>query len=346
MIAFLGVFLHAIGGFAAASFYIPFKKVKNWAWESYWIISGIAAWLIMPWLVAILTVPNLISILELASSEDIFWCYFFGLLWGIGGFTFGLSMRYLGLSLGMSLALGCSAAFGTIIPPIYNGTFGELLSIPSGQITLLGVIVCLAGIAICGYAGMSKEKELSEEEKIATIKEFNFGKGVLVAICSGILSACMAFGLAAGKPIALIAVENGVKPLWQNNLLFIIIFAGGLTINFLWCIALNIKNNTTKNYIESGNASLIKNYIFSSMAGIIWYFQFMFYGMGSTKMGEYEFASWSIHMAFIIVFSNLWGLYFGEWKGSSKRTLRIIIFGIVVVIISTFLIGLGNYLAS
>ena len=342
----LGVILHALGGFAAGSFYIPFRKVRNWSWESYWVVGGFFSWIIAPWLVGFLTAPKLMSVLREAPPTSILLCYLFGLLWGVGGLTFGLSMRYLGMSLGYALALGFCAAFGTIIPPIFMRSFGQLITHASGLTTLGGIIVCLAGIAICGWAGVSKESELSEEKKKETIKEFNFGKGVWVAIFAGIMSACMAFGISAGKPIAKLAVEKGAAPLWQNSAVFVCILAGGFTTNFLWCAFLNVKNRTSRDYLSSGEASLAGNYIFSALAGITWYLQFMFYGMGTTKMGRYDFSSWTIHMAFIIVFSNIWGLVFREWKGASGRTHRTILVGIVVLILSTFVVGLGNYLAS
>lgn len=342
----LGVFFHCLGGFAAGSFYIPFKKVRNWAWESYWLVNGFFSWIIMPWIIAFLTVPGLISILRGAPPSSIFCTFLFGLLWGIGGLTFGLSMRYLGMSLGYAIALGFCAAFGTIIPPIYFGKFGGLITSVSGLTTLAGVFVCLIGIAICGWAGISKEKELSEEKKKETIKEFNFAKGLWVAIFAGVMSACMAFGIAAGKPIAQLAVERGVPSLWQNSAVFVCILAGGFTTNFIWCVFLNIKNRTANNYLNSGDTSLLSNYIFSALAGSTWYLQFMFYGMGITKMGKYDFSSWTIHMAFIIVFSNIWGLLFREWKGASRRTHQIIVCGILVLIASTFVVGFGNYLAS
>jgi len=342
----LGVFLHALGGYAAGSFYIPFKKVRNWAWESYWIVSGVLAWIVVPWVVAYLTVPNLWQILISAPAGSLVVCYVFGVLWGVGGLTFGLSMRYLGMSLGYAMALGYCAAFGTIIPPVYFGTFGNLVGTTSGQVTLGGVLVCLMGIAVCGWAGISKEHELSDAQKKETIKEFNFKKGLWIAFLCGVMSACFAFGIAAGKPVAAHAKANGTASLWVNSPVFILIMAGGFTTNFVWCMLLNAKNHTGGDYLKSGDASLFLNYFFSGMAGTIWYFQFMFYGMGTTKMGKYDFSSWSIHMAFIIVFSNIWGLIFREWKGSSPRTLGIIVSGICVLILSTVIIGVGNYLAS
>ena len=342
----LGVVLHALGGFAAGSFYIPFKRVRQWAWESYWLVGGFFSWIIAPWGVAWIACPNLLSVLREAPRQSLFWSYFFGVLWGIGGLTFGLSMRYLGMSLGYALALGFCAAFGTIIPPIFNGQFLSMTAALSGWITLAGVLVCLVGIAVCGKAGVAKERELSSEQKQQTIREFDFGKGVWVAVFAGVMSACMAFAIAAGKPIAALAVDRGASALWQNTPVFVVILAGGFTTNFLWCVALNWRNRTARDYLSGGDASLAANYFFSALAGVAWYLQFMFYGMGTTQMGRYDFSSWTIHMAFIIVFSNLWGLFFKEWKGASARTHRIVFAGIVVLTGSTLVIGLGNYVAA
>ena len=341
---FLGVLLHALGGLAAASFYIPYKRVRGWAWETYWLVGGFFSWVLTPWIVSLLVCPNVVSVLHAAPARSIFWSYVFGLLWGIGGLTFGLSMRYLGMSLGYALALGFCAAFGTIIPPIFNGQFAELVSKSSGQMVLLGVLVCLAGIAVCGKAGVQKESELTADAKKATISEFNFRKGVWVAIFAGVMSACMAFGIAAGKPIAQLAVLRGTPSIWQNSPVYIIIFAGGFTTNFIWCVYLNIKNRSGRDYISRPGAAAMLNYVLSALAGITWYMQFMFYGMGTTKMGKYDFSSWTIHMAFIIVFSNVWGLVFHEWKGSSRLTHRLVFAGMAALVISTVVVGFGNYI--
>ena len=343
---FLGVMLHALGGFAAGSFYIPFKKVRKWAWETYWLVGGFFAWIVAPWVVALLICPNLIHVLTHSPTRSLLMAFGFGVLWGIGGLTFGLTMRYLGMSLGYALALGFCAAFGTIIPPLFDGSFVEMLMKHSGQMVLLGVLVCLTGITVCGRAGVSKERELSADQKTAVISEFNFRKGVWIAIFAGIMSACWAFAIQAGKPIAKLAVEQGTPDLWKNSPVFIVIAAGGFLTNFIWCAILNKRNRTAINYVQGSGASLATNYIFSALAGITWYCQFMFYGMGTTRMGKYDFSSWTIHMAFIIVFSNLWGLKFHEWKGSSRKTHNVIFAGILVLIASTVVVGLGNYIAS
>lgn len=341
----LGVFLHAVGGVAAGSFYMAFKKVRNWSWESYWLVNGLFTWIIMPWLIAILTVPELKTILLEAPLKSFFWTFLFGLFWGIGNLTFGLSLRYLGMSLGMAMVLGLTTTFGTLIPPIFMGTFGELLTGGSGLTTLGGIFVCLLGISSCGWAGMSKERELSLEEKQKYVKEFNLKKGLPVAFFSGIMSACFAFAVHAGKPIAELAQQHETPEVWKNSAVMVIIMGGGFITNAGCCVIMNIRNRSAGNYLNSGNASLFINYLFCAIAGITGFMEFMFYGMGTTQMGKYDFASFSIHLAFVIIFSNIWGLIAHEWKGCSKHTIKLILLGIFVLMLSTVIIGVGNYLA-
>lgn len=350
MQAILGVLFHSIGGFASGSFYIPFKRVKSWAWESYWIVGGLASWLFVPYIAALLTIPDFMGIIRATDGQTLFYTYLLGVLWGIGGLTFGLTMRYLGMSLGMSIVLGFCSAFGALIPPIFRDlftddtskTFTSMLQHTGGQLVLLGVAVCLAGIYICGRAGMMKEKDLSEEQKTAAIAEFNLWKGLAVAITSGVLSACFNFGIEAGKPMAAVAVTNGCNPLFQNNVIFVVILWGGLTTNFIWCMILNWRNRTFGDYANP-KAPLANNYFFSIIAGTTWFLQFFFYGMGESKLGNGA-SSWILHMATIIITSNLWGLYFKEWNGVSQRTFRTILLGIAVVILSVFVVGYGNAL--
>jgi len=344
---FLGVVLHAVGGFAAGSFYIPFKKVRGWAWESYWLVNGVFSWIVAPLVVAALTVPDLAGVLASAPPASLGWCFFFGVLWGVGGLTFGLSMRYLGMSLGYAVALGFCATFGTILPPAFTGEIAGMVASLSGLVTLMGVPVCLVGIALCGQAGMRKEREVSDEQKRASIREFNLVRGLWVALLAGVMSACMAFAFAAGKPIAEHAMKAGLRPVFQNIPVLVVILAGGFLTNGVWCAILSVRNRTTGDFVRGPSAGgLAANYLFAALAGVTWYFQFFFYGMGTTKMGEYDFSSWTIHMAFIIVFSNIWGLYFREWKGSSRRTHRLVVAGLLVLVASTVVVGLGNYLAE
>jgi L-rhamnose-H+ transport protein len=353
-----GVIFHFIGGFASGSFYIPYKKVKGWAWESYWIIGGLASWLIVPPIAAFLTIPGYMDIIKATDGQVLLLTYFFGLLWGIGGLTYGLGVRYLGVSLGSSIILGLCSVFGAIIPSIYynfnpkagKDSFNDLIGSSWGQLVLLGLVVCVIGIVVCGLAGGMKEKDLIASGKAdPSNKEYKLGIGLMVSIVSGILSACFAFGIDAGKVMAETANESwkAIHPgqgefLFQNNVTYIVILWGGLTTNFFWCMLLNFRNKTFGDYTNK-QTPLLKNYIFSALAGTTWFLQFFFYGMGESKLGNGA-SSWILHMAFIILIANAWGLILKEWSGVQRKTLITVISGIAIIILSVLIVGYGNSL--
>lgn len=352
---FLGVIFHWLGGAAAASFYIPFRRVKNWSWETYWLVGGAFSWILAPWTLALLLVPEVWGALSAAPVKSLLWAYFWGAMWGIGGLTFGLSVRYLGIALGYAIALGFCAAFGTLMPPIFSGEIGKIAASTDGRWILVGIAVCLGGIALSGLAGISKERELSAEQKKNTSVDFNFLKGLLVATFAGVMSSCFAYGLAAGKPLAEISKANllasGGSDLWQNLPVLIVVLLGGFTTNFIWCVILNVKNRSAGEYFNARKsaaeaAPLLRNYLYSALAGVTWYLQFFFYSMGSTRMGKYDFSSWTLHMASIIIFSTLWGVALKEWKGTSRRTHVLIGLGLIVLIGSTIIVGYGNFLKA
>ena len=380
----LGVFFHWLGGLASASFYVPYRGVKHWAWETYWLVGGFFSWIIAPWILALTMTHDLMGVLHEAPASSLLWAYIFGVLWGLGGLTFGLTMRYLGMSLGMAMVLGYTAAFGTLMPPIFRGVFAsEVLGTRSGLVILGGVAVCLLGIAVAGAAGVSKEREMSTEQKRASIKEFDLKKGLLVATFSGVMSACFAYGLAAGDPIKAITIQHGTPVLWQGLPVLVVVLAGGFTTNFIWCLILNIRNRTGYQYfvgeirgripsrdeehiLESATdapgeemaiavavaqdsavtAPMLSNYLFSALAGTTWYMQFFFYTMGETQMGRYKFSSWTLHMASIIIFSTLWGIALKEWRGAGRRTKLLVVFSLLVLVSSTVIVGYGNYVGG
>lgn len=347
--AILGLLFHSLGGFASGSFYIPYRKIQVWSWESAWIVGGVFSWILVPYVAAYLTIPDFMQIIQQTDSDILFWTYAFGVLWGIGGLTFGLAMRYLGMSLGMSIALSLCSIFGSLVPPIYReitgmegDTISAIVGSTGGRWVLFGILVCLLGIYLCGKAGMMKEKELSDEQKKLSIKEFSLSKGLIVATISGLLSACFNFGLEAGKLMADGAIVNGCDPLFQNNVIFIVVLWGGFTTNFFWCMYLNFSNKTFGDYANP-KSPLKMNYLFAAVAGTTWFLQFFFYGMGESKLGNGA-SSWILHMATIILTSNVWGLYFKEWQGVSKSTMRTILGGIAVILISVLIVGFGNSL--
>lgn len=513
----LGVFYHWLGGLASGSFYVPFRGVRRWSWETSWLVAGVFSWIIAPWFFATLNTTDALTVLKETPGKVWFYTYLFGALWGFGGLTFGLTMRYLGMSLGMAVALGYCTVFGTLIPPLFKGEFvSKLIEPENGRWVLAGLVVCIIGIIVTALAGRAKESEMSEEQKRDTVKEFDFKKGILVATFSGIMSACFAFGLSAGDLIrettlkvdmvnsaaaegktavraaepsaeesaalltsltpanlfpadsapslgglvgmleepltlekaagmdsdadkikaakgkaesALAALKSSSSPLaprlvayagniaasdsfgiidslsslseketalnvaaagadlaaihakhslWTGLPVLIIVLLGGFTTNFIWCVLLNLKNKTGYQYFsskpgrnspaarsaaggEGGPAHtsaafdgrddptpvpLIGNYIFAALAGVTWYFQFFFYSMGETQMGDYKFSSWTLHMASIIIFSSIWGLALREWKGASPKSKGLLFAGLAILVLSTMIVGYGNYIGS
>ena len=273
----IGLLIIAIGSFGQSSSYVPINKVKNWSWESFWLVQGIFAWLVFPLLGALLAIPAGSTLTELWSSGGALPAIIYGILWGVGGLTFGLSMRYLGVALGQSISLGTCAAFGTLFPALFGGTdlfHGE------GLMLLIGVCITLAGIAIIGYAGSLRSKNMSEEEKKAAVKDFALTKGLLVALLAGIMSACFALGLDAGTPIKEAALEKGTDALYAGLPVIFLVTLGGFCTNAAYCIQQNLKNQTGKEYFSVSKGTFTNNILFCALAGVLWYSQFFGLEMG------------------------------------------------------------------
>ena len=373
----LGVVYHWLGGLASGTFYVPYKGVRKWSWETFWLAGGLFSWLICPWIGALALTKDLPAVLHETSPYTFWMTYLMGALWGLGGLTFGLTMRYLGMSLGMAVALGYCAAFGTLVPPLVKGEFAaKLLQTHGGNICFLGVIVCLVGIAIGGVAGVRKERDMGNDGKSSAITEFSLWKGLAIATFSGVMSSCFSYGFQFGDPITKISASHGTGPLWVGLPVILVILLGGLTTNFIWCVLLNIKNRTGYQYLAShvreehahhgGHGSsehapaqttaaaaptdlkipVFGNWFFCALAGTFWYFQFFFYQMGESQMGNYKFSSWTLHMASIIIFGTLWGFAFKEWAKASHRTKRFVWLGVGALVLATVVIGGGNYLSA
>jgi L-rhamnose-H+ transport protein len=351
----LGVFFHWLGGLASASFYVPYKRVRRWSWEIFWLVGGVFSWVIAPWCFASLRTEHLFDVLSSTRASTLLWCWFWGVLWGFGGLTFGLTMRYLGVSLGMAVVLGLTMVIGTMGPPLFRGTLGHLITSPGGWLTFAGIGCAVLGIFVVARAGRSKERELTAEQSQATIAEFDFRKGVTVALFSGVMSSCFAFGLEAGAPIRVATLAAGTPILSQGLPVLCVVLAGGFTTNFLWCLFLIVRNGSAAEFIggtgrtahsTAARPPLLFNYCMSALGGIAWYFQFFFYTMGESQMGAYGFSSWTLHMASIIIFSTLWGFALKEWAASSGATQRLVWIGIATLVASTVIIGTGNYLQA
>lgn len=327
----LGLLIIAVGAFCQSSCYVPINKIKSWSWESYWIVQGVFAWIVFPLLGAMLAVPQGKCLIDiyLSNPTATLMSAFFGMLWGIGGLTFGLSMRYLGVALGQSVALGTCAGLGTILTPIFTGHASDLTAA-----VIVGVVVTLLGIAIIGFAGNLKSQTLSEEEKRAAVKDFNFTKGIIVALLAGFMSACFSIGLGFGEPLCF----EGTLDIYKTLPATLIITLGGFLTNAVYCFVQNHRNKTWSDY--SRNDIIINNLIFCAIAGALWYSQFFGLSLGKgflTESATLLTFSWCILMSLNVTFSNVWGIILKEWKGCNRKTIIVLIVGLVVLIISSFL---------
>lgn len=332
----LGLLIIAIGSFGQSSSYVPIKKIKSWEWENFWLVQGIFAWLVFPLLGALLAVPEGGSLFSLLSSGGALKAIIYGVLWGVGGLTFGLSMRYLGVALGQSISLGTCAAFGTLFPALMAGTdlfHGE------GLVLLLGVCITLAGIAVIGYSGSLRSQSMSEEEKKAAVKDFALTKGLLVALLAGVMSACFALGLDAGSSIKEAALSANVNPLYAGLPVILLVTFGGFLTNAAYCFWQNIKNGTTKDYFKVSPSLFVNNVLFCMLAGVLWYSQFFGLEMGKSFFTDNTVLmafAWSILMSLNVVFSNLWGIILREWAGADRKTLVALGIGLLILIFSIF----------
>ncbi len=332
----LGLLIIAIGSFCQSSCYVPINRIKEWSWESYWIVQGIFAFLLFPFLGALLAVPAGHSLFEIyaANPTATLWTLFYGILWGVGGLTFGLSMRYLGVALGQSIALGTCAGLGTILTPIFKGDMGALTAA-----VIIGVVVTLLGIAIIGIAGSMKSAALSDEEKKAAVKDFNFTKGIIVALLCGFMSACFAIGLGKGETLCFAESSDIFKTLPATFM----VTAGGFLTNAVYCLYQNNKNRTFGDYRRGdlwGN-----NLLFCILAGVLWYSQFFGLSLGKGFLVDSAVLltfSWCILMSLNVVFSNVWGIILKEWKGCKTATIVVLLIGLAVLIVSSFLPQLIN----
>ena len=332
MNALIGLLVIAFGSFCQSSSYVPIKKVKDWSWESFWLIQGVFAWLVFPLLGSLLGVPHEGSLTELWSAGGAGMSILYGILWGVGGLTFGLSMRYLGVALGQSISLGTCAGFGTLLPAIFSGT--NLLQ-GNGLILLSGVCVTLAGIAVIGYAGSLRATDMSKNEKRAAVQEFALTKGLLVALLAGVMSACFALGLDAGTPIKEAALAGGVEGLYAGLPVIFLVTLGGFLTNAAYCIQQNLANHTLRDYKQKGVWT--NNLVFCALAGILWYMQFFGLEVGKSFLTESPVLlafSWCILMALNVTFSNIWGIVLKEWKGVSAKTIGVLITGLAILIFS------------
>ena len=340
----LGTSLHAIGGISASTCYVPFQKVKQWSWETYWLVQAFFAWLIMPVIIGVFTVPELVTVLKESPSNVKWGAFLLGAAYGFGGMSFGYAIRYIGYSLTYTIAIGLSAILGTIVPLMLNGTLIEHFQKPGGMILLGGMVVAVIGVAGCGWAGYKKENDLDRQEGSAGKIRFNMSRGLVLTIIAGVLSAVFGISLEIGQPISDVAASYGAGH-YEGNAKIILSTTGCMVTNFIWFVVLGIKKGTLRelrfnNGLPAGRT--LSNYFLAILSGCLWFMQFFFYGIAHVRMGVFQFASWVIHMSMLIFFSYVVGLILREWKQVSRETYAVLIVALIVLISSFIIMTWGS----
>lgn len=348
---FMGVALHSIGAFSSSSCYTPQKQTKLWSWEIYWITTAASAWFILPIVGAFVTIPNYLDVLAASPPEAMLRSFLLGLVYGVGGLTFGLGIRYIGFSLNYAIAIGISAGLGTLMPLIWHPNDGFVWTIAEkfrdlpGLVVLAGILISLFGIALCGWAGALRERSSGDSPS-----KYSFRVGVPLAIIAGTLSAVFNFALLAGEPLEKAAMANGASELLKMNAIYPFSNGGAFVTNAVWCVVLIVRNRSGGQLLrlpKKGAGTLAFYYLMALISGAFWYFQFFFYGMGHAHMGtRYGFTSWALHMSMLILFSNLYGWLFREWDGADKVPRRVLHAGMAVIVLATLIITIGNYLGE
>lgn len=339
----MGILLIALGAFSSGSFAVPFGKIKGWSWETYWMVFSLGAYIIFPLIACLIFAPGFMAIIGSTPTGTLLTVFLLGALYGVGNLSFGLALRYLGLSLGYALSLGLMLAIGTLIPPMIDGRLQVMMQGKGGTMLILGIVVAIVGIALSAWSGILKDNIMSDAKKKESIGEFNLIKGTMAAILVGFTGSAMSLGFEQGNPISEIAVRQGVDPLFTMMPMMVVLFSGTFVTTIVWCTYLGRKNGSLVNYRRAETSKVLtSNYIFGLLAGFLWFSQFIVYGMGKSKMGPYTFTSWGILMALTIVFATVWGLLRKEWKGAPTKIYVLMVLSLLIIIASSFLIGISG----
>ncbi len=341
----IGTGLHAVGGMSAATCYMPYPKTRNWSWGTFWLVQACFAWLIMPLIIGVITVPGFFANLAEAPPKVFWGAFLLGAVYGFGGMSFGLAIGKIGYSLTYTIAIGLSAVLGTLMPPIVNGELIEYFTRPGSNIVLTGMVMSLIGVGLCGWAGFKKERDLRQQGNGTS---FNMSAGLILAIIAGVLSAVFNISLEHGQPIADMAAERGAGH-FEGNAKIIVSTAGCLLVNFTWFLVLGIRQKTLREFIPGAvvpAGTLLRNFAWSAFAGSLWFMQFFFYGLGHVWMGNFQFISWVLHMSMLIFFSYIVGVIMKEWTRVSGRTYFILIVALVVLIASFVVMTWGSVLGE
>ena len=328
-----------VGAASAAAFYAPIEKVKKWSWETTWAVAGFFSWILLPIGVSMLLLPDFHGFYASMDTQMLMKVAFFGAMWGIGNISYGLTMRHLGISLGVGVAIGVVLVVGTLVPPIMHGQAGALFHSMSGLLAMVGLLMAVIGVALVSYAGHQKEIQLRGE-----LREFNLKLGVSLAILCGIFSSGMAFAMDAAEPMRAAALHLGVNPLYAALPSYVFIMGGGAVVNMSYCFIrlAALKRISLRDDLRQPGGTLLRNGLLAAVGGIMWYLQFFFYAWGQANIPErLAYVNWMLHMSSYVLFAGIIGLALGEWAGVGSRPLRLLWAGMIFIIVAANLVGLG-----
>lgn len=335
-----GIGWHMVGAASAASFYAPIEKVKKWSWETTWAVAGLFSWILLPIGVSLLLLPNFGAFYGSIPAAVLWKVALFGAMWGVGNVNYGLTMRYLGMSLGIGVAIGVTLVVGTLVPPLMHGQAATLFETRGGLINMAGVLVALIGVAIVSYAGHQKEEQLKTGEPT----EFNVFLGLGLAVMCGIFSSGMSFALDAAQPMQQAAERVGISHLYSTLPAYVFIMGGGAVVNLGYCFIrlAVVKKISLRRDLAEPRGTLARNAMMAAAGGIMWYLQFFFYAWGQANIPQrLSYVNWMLHMSGYVLFGGIVGLALGEWAGVTRRPVRILWVGILVIIAAANLVGLG-----
>ncbi|QDH79000.1 rhamnose:proton symporter [Echinicola soli] len=335
-----GVMFHAVGASFAALCYTPQKKVTNWSWQTYWLAQAFFCWFLLPIVGAWLTIPELMKVLEEAPTDAMWKAFGLGMAYGVGGTAFGIAIRYIGFSLTYAISIGISCVVGTLLPPLVKGELSAVLQQEGASWIVIGMVLGVLGIALCGLAGRYKELDLAKLDKSAE-SNFSVSKGLPLCILAGVLSALYGFSIDQGQPIADVAVKYGAGG-FQSNVIYIFSNTGAFIVTLAYCLSLHRKQRTFGEFTERAKSPLTKNYLFAIMTGLMWYSQFFFYGLGHVQMGDYKFTSWAVHMIMLVMFSTVAGLVMKEWIHAKGKTIWALVLALAVLLVAVLALTVGN----
>ena len=343
----LGTLCFVAGGFCGAFFPVVFRRVKGWSYESGWLFYSLFGMVLLPFALTVAFVPDWMRVFASVSAPTFARCVGFGILWGFGGLTWGLMIRYLGVGLGLAIGCGLCSSIGTLLPPVVAGHAADLVRDVRACAVLAGVCGTLVGIVFVGAAGHRKSRELTSAQAKTAVADFDFKKGIWIALFSGVASAGMNFGLQMGGEFERAALDAGTAWQWRGLPVQLAVLGGGFLVNATYCLIMNVKHRSFSDYIPHPSSlpaspsslipppsSLLPNYFFASLSGLVWGMVATFLKMGEPLMGEMRYISFAVVMAGMVMFSSLFGVLLGEWRGTSGKTRLLLATGLVVLILS------------